>query len=205
MGRKPAGASGCVPFTRPCSSSIDLVGQLADRTVMRRHHERHARVDECAHAVHHELPRLGVELRGGLVRDHDRRAGHDRLRERGALLLAAGELVRQVVDPVADAEPVEDLASSAAPEPREASRRCCPIVRFGGSCPTVVGRRTRRRRSETPEPARPTPSRSPERAANMRTDSPPFIVALASAPAFNNSCTIAELPFVHACASGGTP
>ena len=39
----------------------------------------------------------------------------------------------------------------------------------------------------------------------MRTVSPPFIVAFASAPASSNSFTIAALPFVQASASGGTP
>jgi hypothetical protein len=39
----------------------------------------------------------------------------------------------------------------------------------------------------------------------MRTVSPLFIVALASAPAASNSFTTPPLPFEHATASGGMP
>jgi len=52
-------------------------------------------------------------------------------------------------------------------------------------------------------PARAAPSRSafPERGGQHEDGFPAFIVAFASAPASNNSFTIAALPFVHACAT----
>src|SRR3546814_17339673 len=49
------------------------------------------------------LGRLEVEVAGGLVADQQRRIGHDRARERHALLLAAGQLVGPELRTVAKA------------------------------------------------------------------------------------------------------
>ena len=58
--------------------------------------------------------RLLVQLGGRLVREDDLRARDERLRERGALLLAAGELVRPVVPPVGQPERRERLGLAVA-------------------------------------------------------------------------------------------
>ena len=61
-----------------------------------------------------------VELRGGLVEQHHRRAAGERGAERDALLLAAGELVRGAVEQRVDAERERDLLDPA----RHCARRC---------------------------------------------------------------------------------
>ena len=86
-----------------------LVGELPHGTVVRGDHERDARIDQRADTVHHELSRLRVELRRRLVRDDDGGAGDDGLRERGPLLLPTRQLVGEMVDAMADAQPVEDV------------------------------------------------------------------------------------------------
>ena len=65
-----------------------------------------------------------VEVAGRLVADDQLRVGGERARDRDALLLAAGELRRQVVGLVAEADQVEvaagDARSARACEPRRA-------------------------------------------------------------------------------------
>ena len=99
----------------------DLVREPTDGAVVGRHDERDAGIDQGAHAVHHEPPGFGVELGGRLVGHHDRGARDHRLGERRPLLLSSGELVGEVVDAVADAEPFEDLG--VAPHRRTGPRR----------------------------------------------------------------------------------
>src|SRR5688572_30107376 len=50
-----------------------------------------------------------VQIPGGLVTEYDRRVVHQRPRDGDTLLLPAGELVRTVVHPVAQADDVESL------------------------------------------------------------------------------------------------
>ena len=52
---------------------------------------------------------LGVEVAGGLVREHDRRPGDERARDRDALLLAARHLGRAVRAPVVEADGLDQL------------------------------------------------------------------------------------------------
>ena len=66
-----------------------------------------------AHDVEHLADQLGVERRGRLVEEHQLRVHRQRPGDRHALLLAAGELVRVVVHPVAEADPIEQLACRA--------------------------------------------------------------------------------------------
>ncbi len=58
---------------------------------------------------------LAVEVAGGLVADQQLRVGHDRARDRHALLLAAGELARLVLGAVGQADHVERDADVLAP------------------------------------------------------------------------------------------
>ena len=85
------------------------VGTPHDRPVVRRDHERDTGVREGDHRVHHVFRRDAVELGRRLVRDDDRRAAHQDLRDRRALLLAARELRRQVVGAFLDPERREQL------------------------------------------------------------------------------------------------
>ena len=67
--------------------------------VVRGQQERHALVAQVVHRLQHPVGRGRVELGGRLVRDHDRRPADHRAGEREPLLLAAGQLHRQVVGP----------------------------------------------------------------------------------------------------------
>jgi hypothetical protein len=60
---------------------------------------------------HHDRPSgLGVQLTGRLVSQEERRAIREGASDRDALLLAAGQLVGPVVDPVPEADELEQLA-----------------------------------------------------------------------------------------------
>ena len=78
--------------------------------------------------------RARVEVAGGLVGEEHRRARDERARDRDALLLAAGELVRCVMHAIAETDGVERLVRPLAPLAR-ARRR---------------GRRAAARRSRAP-------------------------------------------------------
>ena len=66
--------------------------------------------------------RLAVEVAGGLVGEQQRRVGDDRARDRDALLLAARELARVVVEAVAEPDDLERESARA----RGARGRSCP-------------------------------------------------------------------------------
>jgi hypothetical protein len=53
-----------------------------------------------------------VELPGGLIGEQDRVAGGERTRDRNALLLAAGELVGEVLNPLAQPDALQTSATS---------------------------------------------------------------------------------------------
>ena len=93
-------------------------------------------------------PRGLVEVAGRLVGEDQGRVGDQRPGDRHALLLAAGQLRRLVVDAVAEAQPLERLASPGASAPHgrrpgraAASRRSRARSSAAGGCTT--GRRTR--------------------------------------------------------------
>ena len=64
--------------------------------VVRDHERAHLGADESVHAVRHDLERVDVEARVGLVQHRDPRLQHRHLQDLDALLLAAGEAVVQV-------------------------------------------------------------------------------------------------------------
>ena len=86
------------------------VGVAGGDRIVRDHHDRLA---EVAHRAAHELEDLGagpaVEVAGRLVGEDDRRLAGQRPGDRDALLLAAAELARAVLQPVAQADGVDDL------------------------------------------------------------------------------------------------
>ena len=82
--------------------------------VMGDQHERGAGIRvQAEQQFDDRLPGAGVEIAGGLVREQQRRPGHERARQRDALLFAAGQLARIVVETFAQADLVENLARRA--------------------------------------------------------------------------------------------
>ena len=56
------------------------------------------------------LGRLAIEVAGRLVAEHQRRLAHQRPRDRHALLLAAGQLRRLMIEPLRQADAIEQRA-----------------------------------------------------------------------------------------------
>ena len=115
--RRGTARSSAVPLTRPCSSSnrSSAIAITAGSCVAEQ--ERHTLTGQGSHPIEHDVARGIVELRGGFVGDDDVRAGHQGLGERRPLLLPAGELGRQVIDPTLDAEEFEESADVEPPDP----------------------------------------------------------------------------------------
>ena len=81
---------------------------------MGRHDRGHALAsDEVLEELHDAPPRLRVELTGRLVGKQQVRTARERACDGHALLLAARELVRAVVEPPAEADQLEQLANPA--------------------------------------------------------------------------------------------
>ena len=75
-------------------------------------HDGPALPRDLAQHVEHDRRRLRVEVPGGLVGEHDRRVVDERPRERDALLLAAGQLVRHPAGGVGQPEALDELAAA---------------------------------------------------------------------------------------------
>ena len=108
----------------PVGEHQQAVGERGGVRVVGDHHDRLVEVvDGVAQQFEHVVGGLRVEVAGRLVGEHDRRARDQRARDGDALLLAAGQLGRAVVQAVADADrvdqPVEPLAVGLAPGDRE--------------------------------------------------------------------------------------
>ena len=89
----------------------DAVGQLRDLLVVGDHHHRLAEaLAGDLHQSQNILAGLGIEVSRGLVRQHDGRLGSKRPGDGHPLLLTAGELVRQAVEPVRKPKRPDDLA-----------------------------------------------------------------------------------------------
>ena len=58
----------------------------------------------------HALRRLAIEVAGRLVAEHQRRLAHQRPRDRHALLLAAGQLRRRMIEPLRQPDAIEQRA-----------------------------------------------------------------------------------------------
>ena len=91
---------------RPSRSTTRRSPTRSGLGVVRDHHDRLVElVDGVAQQPQHLGARLGVEVAGGLVGEHDRRARDERARDRDALLLAARQLGGTVLAPVGQARP----------------------------------------------------------------------------------------------------
>ena len=80
---------------------------------MRDEHDRDSLIVEVLQERHDLDAAAGVEVAGGLVGEHDARFGHQRPRDRDALLLAARELVGHVPEAVAETDALEGLSRQA--------------------------------------------------------------------------------------------
>ena len=112
------------PRTRPCSSSsvacaaaVTVRSCVAMITVTPRSRERADRRQERG-------GRVRVELGGRLVGEHDPGARDERLRERGALLLAAGELGRHGGRAARSGRARRSASASSSRSPSPTRRRC---------------------------------------------------------------------------------
>ena len=73
----------------------DVVGNVGGEAHLMGHDEYgHALLGQSAHRLEHLADQFGIERRGDLVEEHDARLHGERARDRGALLLAAGEPCR---------------------------------------------------------------------------------------------------------------
>src|SRR6266498_4607311 len=87
---------------------------------VRDHDDRRATLVEIEQHPHDALARLAVQGTGRLVREQQRRFTRDRARDRRALLLAAGQLLRPVAQPLPEPDPPQRrfgaLAALAQPD-----------------------------------------------------------------------------------------
>ena len=103
------------------------VAALRQRRIMRHQHQRGAALLMTGEQQLDDLaPGRLVEIAGRLVGDEDRRMRRERARERDALLLAAGQLRRIVIDPLAQARPRRAPARRARRRPRRRRARAAP-------------------------------------------------------------------------------
>ena len=91
---------------------------------MRHHDEAGAELAvELQHQREHRFGVAAVEVSRGFVGEHDARAGHQRARHRGALPLAAGQLVRPMDQALAEPHALENRARALFGLAASASRR----------------------------------------------------------------------------------
>src|SRR6185503_6480715 len=89
---------------------------LGDVGLVRHEDDGDAALDvEALEDAHHLDARLRVEIAGRLVGEQQRRVVHQRPRDGDALLLAAGELVRMVAEPVAETHGLQRLGGALPP------------------------------------------------------------------------------------------
>ena len=135
--------------TRPSRRWIWRVGRGGDLGVVGDEDDRPAGVVELVEQRHDLGAGMAVEVAGRLVGQDQRGFGDDRPGDGDALLLAAGQLGRLVVEAVAEPEPLERRAGRAParfdretrPGRGAASRRCRAPSSAAAGCTT--GRRTR--------------------------------------------------------------
>ena len=103
-------AAGQVAHDLAVGQEEDPVGDRRGVRVVGHHDRRLAEaVDERAHELEDLAAGGGVEVAGGLVREHHRRARHERAGHRDALLLAAGHLARAVAEAVGEPDLGDEL------------------------------------------------------------------------------------------------
>ena len=96
-----------MPTIRPSRRWIWRLGRGGDLGVVGDEDDRPARGVELVEERHDLGAGVAVEVAGRLVGEDERRLGDERPGDGDALLLAAGQLGRLVVEAVAQAEPLE--------------------------------------------------------------------------------------------------
>ncbi len=167
--------------SRPASSRSTRSAIAGGARLVGDEHDRAALGGELAEQREHRGARLDVEVAGRLVGQQQRRVVDQRAGDREALLLAAGELVRERAGDVAQPEPVDQRPRPARPPPARRPRTRPASSTFAS--PLSSGSRWknwntkpmwRRRtadsaRSPTPrDGARPRPRPCPPRAGRAR-------------------------------------
>src|SRR6266849_819461 len=110
LGAVPVDATHLVPDHLAVLQFDDPLAELVhDGVVVGGHHDGGVGGVDAEEQLHDVRRGRGVEVAGGLVRQEDRRAVDHGPGHRDALLLAAGQFVGAVVDPVGQADQVEDL------------------------------------------------------------------------------------------------
>jgi len=94
---------------RSDAEADDAARVTRDGFLVRDHDERVAQLVEVLEERHDLDARLGVQVPGRLVGEDDRGPVHEGARDGDALALAAGQLVRLVVDAVLQADALQDL------------------------------------------------------------------------------------------------
>src|SRR5204863_1456671 len=93
--------------------SNDALGTAREGEIVRDEHDRRARLAvQRLEQLHDTRAGLAVEVARGLVGEEQPRRIAERPRDRDALLLATGELIREVVHTIAETHPGEQLAGS---------------------------------------------------------------------------------------------
>src|SRR5438876_2331199 len=93
----------------------DPFGVGGDVGIMGDDDDRHALTVQLDEQLHDRLSGVGVERAGRLVGEQEQRLVDDGARDRHALLLAARELIGQVVHAIAEADPLERVDRFLAP------------------------------------------------------------------------------------------
>ena len=107
----------------------DARAVLGDVRLVRDEHDRQALLAvEPLEDVHHLDARARIEVAGRLVGQQQLRVVHERAGNRHALLLAAGQLVRMMAEPFAQADGAQRLGARAP-----LTRACCTPAYSSGS------------------------------------------------------------------------
>ena len=119
--------------TRPSArNTTRSVNAGRDRVVGHHHDGLPELVDGAAQQREHLGAGAGVEVAGGLVGEDDRRPAGQRPGHRDPLLLTAGELVGPVVEPVAEADRLDDRGVPLRVGPPAGDRQRQQDVLLGG-------------------------------------------------------------------------
>src|SRR5437764_3930097 len=93
----------------PVGEEDDAIGVAGGDGVVRDHHDRLAEIsDGLAHELEDLGARLGVEVPGRLIGEDDLRTTRERARDGNALLLSTRQLGRPVLEPVGEADRLDD-------------------------------------------------------------------------------------------------
>src|ERR1700737_2247946 len=113
-------AAGLIAHQRSVVELDDTPAHRVDEgRVVRGHDNRGTGAVDAVEQTHDADGGRRVEVPGGLIGEQDQRTVHERPRDGDALLLAAGELVREVVGLLCQTDEVEDLRNL---RPRDVTR-----------------------------------------------------------------------------------